>query len=222
MTTNDAREAAAPQTCAYCAVAIDGEAAAGGVPIFQPIREAPKNGAGILALLPGSNFPVGIRWDDGRWCVAWDNHPLGELDQPVKFMRIPDEDARSPLPQQPTAEGVDSQGVPFCPRCGAQPDEPAGIEAVAFVPIHPRCGALWANVRDAAKEAGHKLSYPERPLIFGDTRPSPVADGVDAQRYRLLRRGQHWSVVNGVGDTLRADELDAAIDSRRLTGADHA
>ncbi|MCA8376333.1 hypothetical protein LGM80_23515 [Burkholderia multivorans] len=35
----------------------------------------------------------------------------------------------------------------------------------------------------------------------------------DAERYRLLRRGQHWSVINGIGDTLRADELDAAIDA---------
>ncbi|WP_258178561.1 hypothetical protein [Burkholderia multivorans] len=35
----------------------------------------------------------------------------------------------------------------------------------------------------------------------------------DAERYRLLRRGQHWSVLNGIGDTLRADELDAAIDA---------
>ena len=34
----------------------------------------------------------------------------------------------------------------------------------------------------------------------------------DAERYRLLRRGQHWSVINGIGDTLRADQLDAAID----------
>lgn len=35
----------------------------------------------------------------------------------------------------------------------------------------------------------------------------------DAERYRALRRGQHWSVLNGIGDTLRADELDAAIDA---------
>ncbi|UXZ62561.1 hypothetical protein NUJ28_07560 [Burkholderia multivorans] len=35
----------------------------------------------------------------------------------------------------------------------------------------------------------------------------------DAERYRTLRRGQHWSVLNGIGDTLRADELDAAIDA---------
>jgi len=37
-----------------------------------------------------------------------------------------------------------------------------------------------------------------------------------AKRYELLRRGQQWSVINGIGDTLRADELDAAIDSALL------
>lgn len=35
----------------------------------------------------------------------------------------------------------------------------------------------------------------------------------DADRYRLLRRGQNWSVINGIGDQLRADDLDAAIDA---------
>lgn len=37
--------------------------------------------------------------------------------------------------------------------------------------------------------------------------------GMDAARYRLLRRGQHWSVVNGIGDTLRGDGLDVAVDA---------
>lgn len=35
----------------------------------------------------------------------------------------------------------------------------------------------------------------------------------DAQRYRLLRRGQRWSVINGIGDVLRADALDGDIDA---------
>lgn len=41
----------------------------------------------------------------------------------------------------------------------------------------------------------------------------------DAERYRLLRRGQHWSVVNGVGDELIAELLDAAIDAAMSTQA---
>ena len=35
----------------------------------------------------------------------------------------------------------------------------------------------------------------------------------DAARYRALRRGQKWSVIDGIGDTLRGDALDAAIDA---------
>ena len=42
-------------------------------------------------------------------------------------------------------------------------------------------------------------------------------DRKDAERYRLLRRGQHWSVIDGIGDTLRAEALDAAIDME-MTG----
>ena len=37
-------------------------------------------------------------------------------------------------------------------------------------------------------------------------------DRLDAERYRLLRRGQHWSVIDCIGRDLRADVLDAAID----------
>lgn len=37
-------------------------------------------------------------------------------------------------------------------------------------------------------------------------------DKRDAERYRWLRRGQHWSVVNGIGDNLRAEQLDKAVD----------
>ena len=37
----------------------------------------------------------------------------------------------------------------------------------------------------------------------------------DAERYQALRRGQKWSVVDGIGNTLRAEELDAAIDAAK-------
>jgi len=39
-------------------------------------------------------------------------------------------------------------------------------------------------------------------------------DARDAARYRLVRRGQHWSVIDGIGDELRGDKLDAAADRR--------
>ncbi len=43
--------------------------------------------------------------------------------------------------------------------------------------------------------------------------PETVAAMNDAERYRKIRRGQHWSVIDGIGDTLRAEALDAAVDS---------
>lgn len=59
--------------------------------------------------------------------------------------------------------------------------------------------------------------------------PSPQAaqqaveggDAEDAARYRLLRRGQHWSVIDGIGNDLRAEALDAAVDAARKQGASH-
>lgn len=44
-------------------------------------------------------------------------------------------------------------------------------------------------------------------------RADVAATRKDAERYQLLRRGQHWSVIDGIGDTLRAEQLDAAIDA---------
>lgn len=44
--------------------------------------------------------------------------------------------------------------------------------------------------------------------------PDIAQDGIDAKRYRALRRGQDWSVIDGIGDVLRGEELDAAIDAR--------
>ncbi|MGE5452217.1 MAG: hypothetical protein ACM3VZ_10315 [Acidobacteriota bacterium] len=37
--------------------------------------------------------------------------------------------------------------------------------------------------------------------------------GKDAERYRMVRRGQHWSVIDYKGDELRAEALDAAADA---------
>lgn len=75
--------------------------------------------------------------------------------------------------------------------------------------------------------AGHwcwLTDYPEEggiPLLDEYEAPAPLATPLapaetsqDARRYQLLRRGQHWSVIDGIGDTLRAEVLDAAIDSR--------
>ena len=40
-----------------------------------------------------------------------------------------------------------------------------------------------------------------------------LSDAQDAARYRLLRVGRYWSVINGIGNELRTWALDSAIDS---------
>ncbi|MBR7929443.1 hypothetical protein [Burkholderia ambifaria] len=74
--------------------------------------------------------------------------------------------------------------------------------------VYPLVAAL-----DAAGFEG--MEYPEARAFYGTMLDRCNAAEKDADRYRRLRRGQHWSVINGVGDTLRADELDAAIDAAR-------
>ena len=57
--------------------------------------------------------------------------------------------------------------------------------------------ALYRNCRDRCDAMQAALAEAQR----------------DAARYALLRRGQQWSIINGIGDALRADDLDAAIDA---------
>jgi len=42
----------------------------------------------------------------------------------------------------------------------------------------------------------------------------------NARRYQLLRRGQQWSVIDGIGDTLRGDALDVALDAELTAPTD--
>ncbi|WP_315136455.1 hypothetical protein [Achromobacter marplatensis] len=44
-------------------------------------------------------------------------------------------------------------------------------------------------------------------------RDALVAMARDGLRYQQLRRGQKWSVIDGIGDSLRADTLDEVIDA---------
>lgn len=66
---------------------------------------------------------------------------------------------------------------------------------------------LLADIRFACGDNGKRM----QPELVEHIK----AITADAERYRLLRRGQHWSVINGIGDVLRAEELDAAIDAAR-------
>lgn len=67
---------------------------------WQPMREAPKDGTAVLALLNGSDIPHAIRWDKdlGRWCMTWDGFELTNTNGPRYWM---------PCPDDPDADGVE-------------------------------------------------------------------------------------------------------------------
>lgn len=74
-----------------------------------------------------------------------------------------------------------------------------------------------ARKRGAIQKANNETDRLRQRLIWAEYQDSlfrGIAETLakDAGRYRELRRGQKWSVVDGIGDTLRADELDQAID----------
>lgn len=86
------------------------------------------------------------------------------------------------------------------------------------------CGGPWDDrARDQARSAttagrGPKGAEPGPAGTRPDTVALTDAERLDAARYREVRRGQRWSVINGIGDTLRADSLDAAIDASIRAG----
>jgi hypothetical protein len=55
--------------------------------------------------------------------------------------------------------------------------------------------------------------WKKTPLYTSPTAALEKGDGRDAERYRWLRRGQTFSVVDCIGNDLRADDLDTAIDA---------
>ena len=66
--------------------------------------------------------------------------------------------------------------------------------------------SVWSKIRAAPVEPAADLVHPAPAQGAAD-------EARDAARYRLLRRGQHWSVIDGIGDILRAEVLDSTIDA---------
>ena len=72
-------------------------------------------------------------------------------------------------------------------------------------------------VRDtaSAKRIAEGLLAPAIEALERGTPPAAQGDAEDAARYRCIRRGQHLSVIDGIGNELRAEALDTAIDAVR-------
>jgi len=65
---------------------------------WLPIETAPKDGTAIFAMLTGSDLPHTIRFQRGKWLIAWDGYDLSaECDAPTTWMAIPSKDARQSL-----------------------------------------------------------------------------------------------------------------------------
>lgn len=69
-----------------------------------------------------------------------------------------------------------------------------------------------ANHENQVRRARILLERPDMPIERVKAYRRMQELEKDAARYRQLRRGQQWSVIDGIGDVLRADDLDAAID----------
>lgn len=75
--------------------------------------------------------------------------------------------------------------------------------------------SMFANELDCLRARDQwlhaRISTLERELAESRAREARLR--VNDARYRLLRRGQKWSVINGIGDDLRAERLDAEVDA---------
>jgi hypothetical protein len=93
-------------------------------------------------------------------------------------------------------------------------------EAVAYVPVHPRNGPLWANTVPSMSN-DRPQHYPVRTLFFHPpTGDAAGKDSVDAARYRWLRRqavavkryasgNPNWEI----DWVLRGESFEGAIDA---------
>lgn len=52
---------------------------------WKPIESAPLDGTVVLGKLPDSDVPQSIKFHDGAWVIAWDNHYLSKYDQPTHW-----------------------------------------------------------------------------------------------------------------------------------------
>ena len=81
------------------------------------------------------------------------------------------------------------------------------------------------RLRDSAAAARARQEHAES---VGDTLANALDKATaeverlrkDAERYQQVRRGQKWSVIDGIGATLRGERLDDAIDAAIAAGKD--
>lgn len=94
--------------------------------------------------------------------------------------------------------------------------------AMAGQPVLPREAALTEAYAEGRKDEAGELASVLPGTYYMDPPDGGSVEVLeqlqrmakDAARYRLVRRGQHWSVINGIGDTLSGAALDVATDAK--------
>lgn len=133
--------------------------------------------------------------------------------EPLLIQALHSMQASRTAPPAPSAESC------HCTAC-----RPLTIDDMRFV-ICPDCGNKRCPHARNHRNACTGSNEPGQVGSAEATAPQPDSGRVaeleaecarlrkDAERYQLLRRGQHWSAIDGIGNTLRADDLDKAIDA---------
>lgn len=149
-------------------------------------------------------------------------HDLICANATIKAAQMAAEVISKAAPQQEAAEDVDGHAFRTAARLGltlrfyggcAQSGMPGSPSAYEVCADRDRAAAM----REAVARAEAVISRGGEAQRLEAPQPSPASqeDALDAARYRLVRRGQRWSVIDGIGNDLRAEALDAAIDAAR-------
>jgi len=81
---------------------------------------------------------------------------------------------------------------------------------------------LWKSGHGGVEALAYQMADMLRNLTAAPQAPALDAGVVrDAERYRIVRRGQHWSTINGIGDVLRGEALDADADAKLAAMSAH-
>jgi len=180
------------------------------VPEWQPIRTAPKDGTCILALLPDSDVPHVVFYNNGTyraetvgWHIQWDHTVLQSHDEPIRWMHLPTDAAQ---------------------KCDVQPPS----VAVPISAIQQAYGYLWhvnngldapapLNVPSVTPE---KAAYQARRVLRDLLTHKQRGEGINAVRAEItapcaspadeltMLRAARYDETHGITATLRNDRID--------------
>lgn len=174
----------------------------------QPISAAPVAQEPVLRIYAEGSRRAVTEWLDGARDLPDGDHILFAAPVAAQAQRHEFDDCAASPTGKHSESWFANGDCEYC-KAGAQPDAPLFYaRAQPVVNQQMTTDTALADTQRAIIEAAERRGYAR-------AEAENVGYRTDAGRYRLLRRGQHWSVINGVGDTLRADVLDAAIDAAR-------